>query len=599
MNLDEITPPLSVEQQQELLAELKKAVIEKTKTDRLLRKMQHDLESLSVMYENTIHLRDAAAQDKAKQSMYNRMLLEAFPSLLFVLDNQLHYVIGTDSLIIKLFGFSSGKELPGAPLKEIINRIKNVEWAENILESCKLVLSTRQQWSHIDYIEFLSGEKMHVSVSITPVLNENSQMQGISIVVNDITELINARKQAESASNAKGRFLANMSHEIRTPMNGIIGMTNIARSSNDINKKDYCLEKIADSSGHLLGIINDILDMSKIEADKLELNAVDFSFEKMVERVITVIGFRIEEKHQQLVTDIDKSIPPFLFGDDQRLAQVITNLLSNSAKFTPEKGRISLIARHAGKDDEEFHIIRIEVSDTGIGISEEQQRRLFNPFQQADSSTSRNFGGTGLGLAISKRIVEMMHGEIRINSELGKGSTFAFVIKMKEGNAGAFAIEDSQALPQNAENAFKGRRILLAEDVEINREIVLTLLEPMGIEIDCAENGEEAVRMYTAAPDKYSMIFMDVQMPVMDGYETTRKIRRWEQERKSSARFLRETPEQLPELPRGIPIIAMTANVFREDIEQCLSAGMDGHVGKPLDLHEVMLKLNEYLGKGL
>ncbi|MDR1586465.1 MAG: response regulator [Treponema sp.] len=593
---DELKIPLSPEQQEALLEKLKQAAIEKARADRMLRKMQHDQESLNIMYENAVNLRNTNARAKAKQYMYNRMLLEAFPSLLFVLDNQLYYIIGTDSHIIKLFGFTDEKELSGLALKEIISRIKTVEWAENVLEGCKLALSTRRLWSHMDYIEFLSGEKMHVSVSIAPVFDETDQMQGITIVINDITELINARKQAEAASKAKGKFLAGMSHEIRTPMNAIIGMTSIARSSTDIERKDYCLKKIEDSSRLLLGIINDILDMSKIEADRLELNPADFSFEKMLERVTTMIGFRMEEKRQQFIVNIDKKIPPVLYGDDQRFMQVIINLLSNAIKFTPEKGKITLSALYLEKDREGFHTIQVEVADTGIGISREQQRRLFYPFQQADSGTSRNFGGTGLGLAISKRIVEMMHGNIRIESEPGKGAAFIFTVEMKEGSEAALERSGDMKLPESVMRGFKGRSILLVEDIEINREIVLSLLQPLEIQIDCAGNGREAVDLYRENPAKYSLIFMDVQMPVMDGYEATKRIR--ELEEKGSADFPgAEAKGSLPgQKRRHVPIIAMTANVFREDIERCLAAGMDGHVGKPLDMQEVLLRFHEYLG---
>jgi signal transduction histidine kinase len=584
-DLDTWKIPFTVEQQQILLERLRQAAAGQKKADRIIQQMRHDQESLSVMYENAIHLRDSNAQDKSRQSMYNRLLLEAFPSLLFVLDTRLCYVIGTDSLIMKLFEFSDEKELPGLPFQDIISRIKSAEWAENTLESCKLVLSTRQLWKHVESIEFLSGRKMYASISIAPVLNEN-QMQGITVVISDITELIAARKEAESASLAKSRFLANMSHEIRTPMNAIIGMTTIARMSADTEKKDYCLEKIDDSSKHLLGIINDILDMSKIEAGKLELNPVYFRFEKMLDRVITVNSFRLEEKHQQFTMDIDGEIPPVLFADDQRLAQVITNLLSNASKFTPEGGKISLKAHKVRKPPDDIaagatdvHMIQIAVRDTGIGITAGQQDRLFNPFQQADVSTSRNFGGTGLGLAISKRIVEMMHGRIWIESEPGQGSTFIFTIQIKEGSEAALD-EESPAPVHQDDKAFNGRRILLVEDMDINREIVLALLEPAGLVIDCAGNGSEALRMVTENPGMYDVVFMDVQMPVMDGYEATRRIRLWEKESGC----------------KPLPIIAMTANVFREDIELCLQAGMNNHVGKPLDRREVFDRLQKYLG---
>ncbi|MDR1241880.1 MAG: response regulator [Deltaproteobacteria bacterium] len=515
---------------------------------------------------------------------------------------------------------------------------------------------------------------------------------------------------AEAASRSKGDFLSNMSHEIRTPLNAIIGMTTIGKSAASLERKDYALAKIEDASTHLLGVINDILDMSKIEANKLELSFTEFNFEKILQKAVNVINFRVEEKLQNLSVYIDKRIPRNLIGDDQRLAQVLTNLLSNAVKFTPERGSIRLNA-HFVKDENGLCTVQIEVADTGIGISGEQQARLFTSFQQAESSTSRKFGGTGLGLAISKRIVAMMGGRIWIESELGKGSSFFFTVQAERGaeerrglldprvnrkNIRILVVDDlpeileyftevvhglgfacdtagsgeeacalmeqnggydlyfvdwkmpdmdgmelsrriktqepgnsvvvmiSSAVWSMIENEAKnsgvdkfllkplfpsaiadcineclgpdglaaaddepaetddlsGYCVLLAEDVEINREIVLTLLEPTKLVIDSAETGVEAVRMYGEDPERYAMIFMDVQMPEMDGYEATRRIRAL------------HAP-----CAGEIPIVAMTANVFREDIEKCLEAGMNDHIGKPLDLGEVMEKLRKYLPK--
>jgi signal transduction histidine kinase/CheY-like chemotaxis protein len=516
---------------------------------------------------------------------------------------------------------------------------------------------------------------------------------------------------AEEASRAKGNFLANMSHEMRTPMNAIIGMTAIAKNTGDLERKDYCLQKIGDASTHLLGVINDILDMSKIEADKFDLSPDRFDFEKMLQKVVTVVNFRVEEKNLRLTLRIDRNIPSELIGDDQRIAQVITNLLSNAVKFTPPGGAIHLDAHFLGEEDG-LCTLQIGVTDTGIGISAEQQSRLFTSFQQAESGTSRKFGGTGLGLVISKRIVEMMDGRIWIDSELGQGSTFTFTLKIQrpteersrrlleesvswknirllavdadrdvranfeeialglglacdtaKGGAEALAMierngpydlyfldwgmpgmggmELARRIRANDEGktvvvlisatewaavetearesgivkfiskpifpstivdcvnaylglrdfspsasegerdemeSFEGKRLLLAEDVEINQEIVLSLLEPTLLKIDCAENGLEAVRLFSEAPEKYDMIFMDVQMPEMDGYEATRHIR--------ALGHLRA---------KEIPIVAMTANVFREDIEKCFAAGMNGHIGKPIDMEELLSALRKYL----
>ncbi|MDR1660793.1 MAG: response regulator [Desulfovibrio sp.] len=514
--------------------------------------------------------------------------------------------------------------------------------------------------------------------------------------------------QSEAASVSKSIFLANMSHEMRTPMNAIVGMTSIARTSSDIEQKNYCLDKIEDASSHLLGVINDILDISKIEAGKFELARVEFNFEKMLQRVVDVVNSRVEEKRQNFFVRIDRDIPASLIGDEQHLAQVLANLLSNAVKFTPEQGAICLEACLRERENG-FCSMQIAVSDTGIGISEEQKGRLFHPFVQANSSISSKFGGTGLGLVISKRIVEMMGGRIWIDSEVGKGTTFAFTIRVERGSeaprriaaaegrlprmlvvdasldvreycrdiAGRLGLAcdvaangeeaagllkrqdaryicyvdwkapgvDGMALPRRIRElradaavvliipatawrrleteakavgiasylskpifpaavadrileclgvhpqpakatesldepaCFAGRRMLLVEDVEINREIMLELLKPTSLEIECAVDGAMAVRLFRErAEDYYDLILMDIQMPEMDGYEATRTIRSL------------ENPEG-----RRMPIIAMTANVFHEDIERCLKAGMDGHLGKPINLDEVLAVLHRYL----
>jgi len=522
-----------------------------------------------------------------------------------------------------------------------------------------------------------------------------------------------AKERAERASRVKSQFLANMSHEIRTPLNAIIGMVAIGKTAKEIERKDYCMSKIQDASKHLLGVINDVLDMSKIEANKFELSYTEFNFEKMLQNVVNVMSFRVDEKKQKFKVYYDNNIPVQLTGDDQRITQVITNLLGNAIKFTPEEGSINLHARLMEQQDD-LYTIRVAVTDTGIGISEEHRKNLFNSFQQADNNTARKFGGTGLGLAISKNIVELMGGSISVESELGKGSTFSFTITAKRGkekekrkvlsgdidwnNVRILTVDDDpdvlnyftritkefgitccdtaqsgpaalEAIDKNGayniyfvdwkmpemdgleltkqirerhpktENAivilisaaewtaiefrakeagvdkflskpifpssiadainealgmnrlqqnenrgknlsgiFAGYRILLAEDVEINCEIVKTLLEPTHLQIDCAVNGVEAVRMFSEKPDTYGLIFMDVQMPEMDGLEATRRIR-----------------ELDTELAKTVPIIAMTANVFKEDVEKCIATGMNAHVGKPLDIDEVVGMLNRYL----
>ena len=455
----------------------------------------------------------------------------------------------------------------------------------DFLEGKKLDLAKRKN-RHLDIIEgvektFREGPQDWVGEAegstfhsnTVPIYDGNGGIIGVAGSTDDISETVRLRLELENANRAKSEFVANMSHEIRTPMNAIIGMTSIAKSTDSTERKDYAIGKIEDASNHLLGVINDILDISKIESGKFELSHTEFHFEDMLQRVVTIINFRIDEKRQKFSMHIDETIPAIIIGDEQRLAQVVTNLLSNAVKFTPENGSIDFRADLEGEEDG-VCTIKISVTDSGIGISPEQQAKLFQAFQQADSSTSRQYGGTGLGLAISKNIIEMMGGNIAVESSLGEGASFAFTFC-----AGRAADQQKKEITKDELNIeFSGRCILLAEDVEINREIVLTLLEPTRLTIECAEDGEQAVKMFTESPWKYDAIFMDVQMPNMDGYEATRAIRAL------------GTPHA-----QTVPIIAMTANVFREDIERCLESGMNGHVGKPLDMDAVITQLWQHL----
>jgi signal transduction histidine kinase/CheY-like chemotaxis protein len=421
-------------------------------------------------------------------------------------------------------------------------------------------------------------------------------------------EAENGLQRAREASRAKSDFLSNMSHEIRTPMNAIIGMTTIGQRSADAEVKDRCLGQIHDASNHLLGIINDILDMSKIEANKLTLSEVAFDIRNTIDMVTNVINFRAVEVNQSIEITIDEQLPTVLIGDDQRLAQVVTNLLSNAIKFSPEGAVISLNAQLLDETNG-ICAVRMDVSDRGIGISEEQMSRLFKSFAQAESGISRNYGGTGLGLAISKRIVEAMGGRIWATSELGEGSIFSFTVNLRtpqeeedeaqnvtiltKAQAGGTSQDATETLsdsreqilastqrssPLPEENAdFSAYHILLVEDVEVNRTIAEALLEPTGVNIDEARNGREALDLFTANPERYDLILMDVQMPEMDGYTATRGIRALD-------------------VPRAqtVPVIAMTANVFREDVEKALDAGMDAHIGKPIDLNELLKLMESY-----
>jgi signal transduction histidine kinase len=506
------------------------------------------------------------------------LLLKNAPGVILMFDLHARFLLGSERAS-DLLGYSDIREMMGIPFAELFAKALPEEWIASAEGKCAHAVEDLESFDWEENVTLRGGKNVVFQIMITPAEERSGVCRGVIVTLNDVTALSKALKQAEKASAAKSVFLSNMSHEIRTPMNAIIGMTAIAKSASEPAKKDYCLDRIEGASKHLLGVINDILDMSKIEANKLELSETVFDFAKMLEDVVNVINYRSDEKHQNLAVHIGEDIPRFLTGDDQRIAQVMANLLSNAVKFTPENGVIRLNALKE-RDEDGAVLIRIEVSDTGIGISPEQKSRLFRSFEQADSGTSRKFGGTGLGLAISKRIVEMMGGDIWVESEIGQGSTFIFTFRaalVPEADYPDSPLDAPNSPGREAET-YEGRRVLLVDDVDINREIVIELLTPALLSIDCAEHGAKALAMFADAPEKYDMIFMDIHMPEMDGYEATRRIR------------------ALP-APKAktIPIIAMTANVFREDIEKCLESGMNDHIGKPFKIEEVLEKLRKYL----
>ncbi len=400
---------------------------------------------------------------------------------------------------------------------------------------------------------------------------------------NNLTETVRQRTRelevqteaAQVANHAKSDFLARMSHEIRTPLNVIMGMARIAAQS--IGQPDKALKSIGEietASGHLLNIVNDVLDMSKIESGKFDIADEPFLLRSALDEVALMITQRTRDK-QIMFFSGHQALPSLCVrGDKLRLKQVIINLLGNAVKFTPKLGIIRFLV-HAVKETDTHVTVAFSVEDTGIGMSEEQISHLFTPFEQTDASIAVRFGGTGLGLSISQSLVKQMGGLITVKSEQGHGSTFSFTLTFEKADS---AEADAGAGSVDTPN-LTGKRILVVEDVELNRMILSELLAETGVDIEEAEDGQQALEMFEKSPpDWYQLVFMDVQMPRMGGYESTAAIRQLD---RADA--------------RTVPILAMTANAYREDVEKAMACGMNGHLSKPVDIDAVMRVLSSYL----
>ena len=397
---------------------------------------------------------------------------------------------------------------------------------------------------------------------------------GAVIVISDSTELVRAKDNALSASKAKSEFLSRVSHELRTPLNAIMSLAKLGLGDKELKLSLDRFTQIVSSSGHLSNIINDVLEMSRMESGKTEIRLAPMDIGGLVKECTSMLALRAGENNNELQSSVDDEIPAWVIGDEFRIKQILINLLSNSSKFT-ENGTISVEAVCLGKNDCKC-VVQYAVTDTGIGMSETFLQRIFTPFEQEDSFLSRRYEGSGLGLSISNNLVKLMGGTMEVTSELGKGSRFVFTLSFNITDVGQ---EQSQETKITADDdiSIAGKRLLLVDDVEINRTIMLELLNGNGLEIDEATDGEEALNKYlSSAPGYYDCILMDVQMPKMDGYKATTAIRAAQRE------------------DNNVPVIAMTANVLKEDISLTMECGMNDHLAKPIDFDLCIRTIKKY-----
>ena len=413
--------------------------------------------------------------------------------------------------------------------------------------------------SHKENLEYLNKE-LNQSKEDALVLNEYLEQQNEEIRAQN-EEIEKQKQKALDASKYKSLFLANMSHEIRTPLNGIISMVEMLKSAKLTEQEKEYLEIIDISSNSLLSIINDILDYSKIEANQLQLEQIPVDIRKTVQEVVKMLSVKAEQNNLYLRCKIADDVPECIKGDPVRIKQILINYVNNAIKFT-KKGGVEINIYNISKDDKKVKM-KFEVIDTGIGISEENQKKLFKEFTQADSSTTREFGGTGLGLAISKKLAQMMNGEVGLESKQGEGSTFWFTA--------CFEITSFVKKEEKTAEEYHSEKlnILLVEDNVINQRVAGFAIKKLGHNLDIANNGIEGLEKFKQK--KYDLILMDLQMPKMNGYDTTIAIRKYEKENN-----LEKTK-----------IIAMTANALKGEKDKCLAIGMDGYLSKPFKLEDI------------
>lgn len=503
------------------------------------------------------------------QAIYSEIFNNS-PDAIFLLDvmpGERFRIVMVNPINYNLTGLAPEKTF-GRMLDEFIPPEMYPSVKQNYLDCIKAGKQTEYNESVV-----INGEDYVFHTTLTPIKNSHEEVVRILGVSRDITErdkaeaeLKQAKNEAEFANKAKSNFLAVMSHEIRTPMNAIIGMADLLSDTKLSKEQEEYVEIFQKSGEHLLGLINDILDLSKIESGHMDMENINFDLTKVAQKALDIMDVKAKSKKIGLEYEIAEDVPISLQGDPNRLSQILLNLIGNAIKFT-HHGKVSLLIKKKSQEEEKVELL-FEVKDTGIGIPANRIESIFNVFTQVDSSTTRQYGGTGLGLTISQKLAELMDGKIWVESKVGKGSSFFFTINLRQSEK---PVESEIINPIQAEQKHeeqhhgkKEKKILVVDDSEDNRQLIRLYLKRSPYQLDIAENGEEAIEKYKNK--KYDLILMDIQMPVMDGYRATAIIRDLEHEQGQNP----------------TPIIALTAHAFKEDEERSMSAGCTGHLTKPI-----------------
>lgn len=547
--------------------EIRELQLKIKKLDRENRRLQTECDILKNLNEQVSKTQDFFHRENQKQICYNNQLLKTSPYILVMVNEKLETVMASD-VFLRISDMGRDTVETGINLEDAFAGILPRDELKIFLERCRAVLNNHGTDSYLLTISDKEEDRFY-QVDICYYLAQNEDAKGLSIILSDMTEIVEAKEKAENADKAKSNFLANMSHEIRTPMNAINGMAEfiLRDSTDDEAKKNAAMIKSAARS--LIAIINDILDFSKIESGRMEIINDEYSLSSLINDVSTMIRIRLEDKNVSLKVDVDSRLPALLYGDEVRIKQILINLLNNAVKFT-NQGQITLIMRFSDMPNDRIRIVTT-VADTGIGIKKEELNQIFESFTQADTRRNRSIEGTGLGLAICRRLVEMMGGELKVSSEYGKGSSFTFDIvnEVRDGKP----IGELRDCQRNTDaEVFKTSfyaphaRVLVVDDNSMNLKVAQGILKPHGIIPDCVESGAEA--LVAVQKRKYDLILMDHMMPVMDGVETMQKIRK-----------MGDCDD--------IKIVALTANAINGVELKYRELGFDDYLAKPIEPEEM------------